>query len=118
MVVFHSGGWRSEKDGLERPVQCLAWDVAQHEGCVGGLVHPGLCILCAKCLLARFPLCLKNCPTVLAGLNAILARVILPRSFFVAADGNRVPQGSTCNGPPWLVPRRNSGLCGGLKFGL
>lgn len=37
------------------PVQCLPWDVAQHDTVSsGGLVRPGVCILCAKCLLARF----------------------------------------------------------------
>lgn len=34
-----------------QPVQCLAGDVAQHDTVSsGGLVRPGLCILCAKCL--------------------------------------------------------------------
>lgn len=94
------------------PVQCLAWDVAQHEGlCASWFVHSVCQVSSGETVL-----CLKNCPTVLAGLNAILADVILPRSFFVAADGNRgVPDRSPCNGPPWLVARRqNSGLCGGL----
>lgn len=95
---------------MEQPVQCLAWDVAQHKG---------LCILlCAFCVPSVFwrdslvfekfskCTCWVECNTGTCNFAPLFFVAQVPN---VAADASRVPKGCT---------RHVRGLCGGHNFGL